>query len=129
MPWEAGSAEQARVRATTASEPPAEPDRRLLQHNQAAKLPRLSSSCDQASFSLYGASDECDGPKVPKILRTQDQAMIKMLSKDFDDQDRYQAIRNPLILRDDPLATDCLRFTCYFEEKDIPVTFLPTGAD
>ncbi|KAK8054715.1 hypothetical protein PG994_009782 [Apiospora phragmitis] len=67
------------------------------------------------------------------------QIMVKMLSKDFDDQDRYEEIRNPVattwlisfeqISRDDPLAAGFLGFICYFEEKDIPVSLLPTGAD
>ncbi|KAK7994247.1 kinesin light chain [Apiospora marii] len=77
--------------------------------------------------------------KYLEYCTSSDQTMIKMLSKDFDDQDRYQAIRNPVattwlisfeqISRDDALAADCLRCICYFEEKDIPVTLLPTGAD
>ncbi|KAK8043706.1 kinesin light chain 3 [Apiospora rasikravindrae] len=68
-----------------------------------------------------------------------DQSMIMMLSKDFDDQDRYQTIRNPIattwliafeqIARDDPLAAACLRFIGYLEEKDIPVSLLPAGAN
>ncbi|KAK8130828.1 kinesin light chain [Apiospora sp. TS-2023a] len=77
--------------------------------------------------------------KYLEYCTSSDQTMIKMLSKDFDDQDRYQAIRNPVaatwlisfeqISRDDALAADCLRCICYFEEKDIPVILLPNEAD
>ncbi|KAK7920679.1 kinesin light chain [Apiospora marii] len=77
--------------------------------------------------------------KYLEYCTSSDQSMIMMLSKDFDDQDRYQTIRNPIattwlisfeqIARDDPLAAACLRFIGYLEEKDIPVSLLPAGAN
>ncbi|KAK2044847.1 kinesin light chain [Colletotrichum somersetense] len=65
--------------------------------------------------------------------------MVKLLSKDFEDQDRYESILNPVattwlisfkhILRDNPLAARYLSFMCYLAEKDIPRALLPPGED
>ncbi|KAK7959729.1 TPR-like protein [Apiospora aurea] len=77
--------------------------------------------------------------KYLSYCKSSDQSMIKMLSKDFEDQDRYQAIQNPIavtwlisfqqIQRDTPLAAGYLRSIVYFAEKDIPISFLPAGED
>ncbi|KAK1656895.1 hypothetical protein BDP55DRAFT_596875 [Colletotrichum godetiae] len=65
--------------------------------------------------------------------------MLKLLSKDFDDQDRYGDIRNPVattwlisfdhISRDNTLAAKYLSFMCYLAEKDIPRALLPPEED
>ncbi|OLN95527.1 Kinesin light chain 4 [Colletotrichum chlorophyti] len=65
--------------------------------------------------------------------------LIRLLSKNFDDQDRYEIAQNPVattwlisfeqISRDNPLAVKYLRFMCYLAEKDIPTALLPPGED
>lgn len=79
---------------------------------------------------------------VSKYLRycqSNDRTMIKLLSRDFDDQGRYESIRNPIattwlisfeqISRDAPLAARYLRFICYLGEKDIPISLFPPAED
>ncbi|KEY73924.1 hypothetical protein S7711_07766 [Stachybotrys chartarum IBT 7711] len=66
-------------------------------------------------------------------------AMAKLSAEDFDDQDRYKAIQNPIsmtwlisfehIKRDMPLAAEYLRFICYLAERDIPISLLPRSED
>ncbi|KAJ5000632.1 hypothetical protein K4K48_002414 [Colletotrichum sp. SAR 10_66] len=66
-----------------------------------------------------------------------DEEQIALLSEDFDDQDRYETIQNPVattwlisfenIARDKPLAAKYLSFICYLAEKDISMTLLPPG--
>ncbi|KXH58327.1 hypothetical protein CSAL01_13102 [Colletotrichum salicis] len=61
--------------------------------------------------------------------------LVKLLSKDFDDQDRYEDIRNPVattwlisfdyIARDNTLAAKYLSYMCYLAEKDILRALLP----
>ncbi|KAH7029852.1 putative kinesin light chain [Microdochium trichocladiopsis] len=68
-----------------------------------------------------------------------DQTTIKLLSKDFDAQDRYEASQNPVattwlisfeqVALDSPLAARYLRSICYFEEKDIPLALLAAEGD
>ncbi|KAI8294629.1 hypothetical protein K4K56_001810 [Colletotrichum sp. SAR 10_98] len=68
---------------------------------------------------------------------TSDEEQIALLSEDFDDQDRYETIQNPVattwlisfenIARDKPLAAKYLSFICYLAEKDISMTLLPPG--
>ncbi|KAK1641365.1 kinesin light chain [Colletotrichum phormii] len=65
--------------------------------------------------------------------------LVKLLSKDFDDQDRYEDIRNPVattwlisfdhVSRDNPLAAKYLSYMCYLAEKDIPRALLPPEED
>ncbi|GKT67553.1 kinesin light chain [Colletotrichum tofieldiae] len=62
-----------------------------------------------------------------------------VLSRDFDDQDRYESIRNPVattwlisfehISRDSPLAAQYLGSICYLADRDIPRDLLPPGDD
>jgi tetratricopeptide (TPR) repeat protein len=71
--------------------------------------------------------------------KASDQKTIKMLSKDFDDQDRYDTTPNPVaatwlisfdqISRDHPLAAEYLRFISYLADKNIPEALLPPGND
>ncbi|KAK3939475.1 nucleoside phosphorylase domain-containing protein [Diplogelasinospora grovesii] len=63
--------------------------------------------------------------------------LIKLLSKDFDDQGRYKNIKNPIattwlisfehIARDNPSAARYLRFICFLAEKNIPLSILVTN--
>lgn len=65
--------------------------------------------------------------------------MANLLSKDFNDQDRYDTIRNPVattlivsfrhISRDMPLAAEYLKSICYLAERDIPGSLFGTGDD
>ncbi len=67
------------------------------------------------------------------------EALLKLLSKDFSDRGRYEAVCNPVattwlisfehIARDAPLAADHLRFISFLSEKDIPKLLLPVGDD
>ncbi|KAI3530692.1 hypothetical protein CABS02_14420 [Colletotrichum abscissum] len=67
--------------------------------------------------------------------KASDDKLVKLLSKDFDDQDRYEDIRNPVattwlisfdhISRDNRLAAKYLSCMCYLAEKDIPRALLP----
>ncbi|KAK2005502.1 TPR-like protein [Colletotrichum eremochloae] len=107
--------------------------RQLLEH-----LTYLPLAIRQAS--AYMASNK--NVTVSKYLvhcKKSDGKMIKLLSKDFEDQDRYEDIRNPVattwlisfehISRDSPLAARYLSFMCYLAEKDIPRALLPPGED
>ncbi|KAF4815773.1 Nephrocystin-3 [Colletotrichum siamense] len=72
-----------------------------------------------------------------EYCETSDEEQIALLSEDFDDQDRYETIQNPVattwlisfenIARDKPLAAKYLSFICYLAEKDISMTLLPPG--
>ncbi|KAF5518090.1 hypothetical protein CGCA056_v011312 [Colletotrichum aenigma] len=72
-----------------------------------------------------------------EYCETSDEEQIALLSEDFDDQDRYEIIQNPVattwlisfefIARDKPLAAKYLGFVSYLAEKDIPTTLLPPG--
>ncbi|KAI8309019.1 hypothetical protein K4K59_009491 [Colletotrichum sp. SAR11_240] len=72
-----------------------------------------------------------------EYCETSDEEQIALLSEDFDDQDRYEIIQNPVattwlisfdfIARDKPLAAKYLSFVSYLAEKDIPITLLPPG--
>ncbi|KAK7927856.1 hypothetical protein PG985_004854 [Apiospora marii] len=62
-----------------------------------------------------------------------------MLSKDFEDPDRYEEIGNAIavtwlvsfqqISRDAPRSAGYLKSIAYFVEKDVPVSFLSAGED
>ncbi|KAK3944179.1 nucleoside phosphorylase domain-containing protein [Diplogelasinospora grovesii] len=77
--------------------------------------------------------------KYLRYCKSSNDQLVKLLSKDFDDQDRYEAIRNPVattwlisfkhILRDKPLAAKYLGFICYLADKDIPTAVLPPGEE
>ncbi|KAK2052085.1 hypothetical protein LY76DRAFT_484586, partial [Colletotrichum caudatum] len=105
----------------------------LLEH-----LTHLPLALRQAS--AYMASNQ--NVTVSKYLGYCQQSsskMVKLLSKDFEDQDRYESILNPVattwlisfehISRDSPLAARYLSFMCYLAEKDIPRALLPPAED
>ncbi|GKT52029.1 kinesin light chain [Colletotrichum spaethianum] len=110
-----------------------ESTKQLLNH-----LTSLPLAIRQAS--AYMASNK--NVTVSKYLgycKASDNKLVKLLSKDFDDQDRYEDIRNPVattwlisfdhVSRDNPLAARYLSFMCYLAEKDIPRALLPPAED
>ncbi|KAK8009153.1 hypothetical protein PG991_011704 [Apiospora marii] len=101
----------------------------LLQH-----LTHLPLAIRQAS-AFMAANSNVAISKYLGYFRSRGQTMIKVLSEDFDDQDRYKAIKNPIattwlisfehIRRDYQLAVEYLQYCCFLAEKDIPVSLLP----
>ncbi|KAL0929379.1 uncharacterized protein CTRU02_215545 [Colletotrichum truncatum] len=90
--------------------------------------------------SAYMASNK--SVTVSKYLRyckDSDEKLVGLLSKDFEDEDRYDNIQNPVaktwlisfehISRDNRLAAEYLGFLCYLAEKDIPLALLPPSED
>lgn len=69
------------------------------------------------------------------LLEEQEQDVIDLLSEDFDDDGRYQDVKNPVattwlvsfehIRRLDPLAAEYLSFMSCIDPKDIPQSLLP----
>ncbi|OCK74986.1 HET-domain-containing protein, partial [Lepidopterella palustris CBS 459.81] len=72
------------------------------------------------------------------LLNEQEGEVIKLLSSEFEDDWRYQSIKNPVattwlisfeqIRRRDPLAAEYLSFMACIDRKDIPQFLLPAGA-
>ncbi len=85
--------------------------------------------------SAYMAEMGISAAKYLSYCQDSDKTLVRLLSKDFDDQGRYQNIQNPVvttwlisfehIARDNPLAAQCLRFISFLAEKDIPRSLLP----
>jgi hypothetical protein len=85
--------------------------------------------------SAYMAETGITTARYLHHYRSSDKHMIRLLSKDFEDQDRYRTIRNPVATtwlisfdhtsRDKPLAARCLKLLCLLGEKDIPISLLP----
>jgi tetratricopeptide (TPR) repeat protein len=71
------------------------------------------------------------------LLADKDESTIELLSEDFEDDGRYQNIKNPVattwlvsferISQRDPLAAEYLSFMACIEPKDIPESLLPSG--
>ena len=71
------------------------------------------------------------------LLAEQEEDVIDLLSEDFEDDGRYQDIKNPVattwlisfeqIRHRDPLAADYLSFMACIDPKDIPQSLLPAG--
>ncbi|KAI9764071.1 MAG: hypothetical protein M1840_008875 [Geoglossum simile] len=69
------------------------------------------------------------------LLEEQEQDVIELLSEDFEDEGRYQDVKNPIattwlisfehIRRLDPLAVEYLSFMSCVDPKDIPQSLLP----
>ncbi|KAK8029005.1 hypothetical protein PG991_006061 [Apiospora marii] len=101
----------------------------LLQH-----LTHLPLAIRQAS-AFMAANSNVAISKYLGYFRSRGQTMIKVLSEDFDDQDRYKAIKNPIITtwlisfehirRDNLLAVEYLQYCCFLAAKDIPISLLP----
>ncbi|KAI1382616.1 uncharacterized protein F4822DRAFT_100890 [Hypoxylon trugodes] len=89
--------------------------------------------------SAYMAKTGMLTSKYLQHCQSSDKTMVKLLSQDFEDRNRYKNINNPIattwlisfnhISRDYPLATRYLRFICYLAEKDVPTSLLPPGED
>jgi hypothetical protein len=71
------------------------------------------------------------------LLADSEVAVIDLLSEEFEDDGRYNNIKNPVattwlisfeqIRHRDPLAADYLSFMAYIDPKDIPQSLLPIG--
>ncbi|KZL87964.1 kinesin light chain [Colletotrichum incanum] len=91
------------------------------------------------SSAYLAANTNVTVSRYLEYCKSSDGTLVKLLSRDFDDQDRYESIRNPVattwlisfehISRDNPLAAEYLSFICYLAEKDIPRELLPPGDD
>ncbi|RYP16975.1 hypothetical protein DL765_004817 [Monosporascus sp. GIB2] len=87
--------------------------------------------------SAYMAKTGISTTKYLNYCQSSDQIMAELLSKDFEDRNRYKDMNNPIattwlisfnhISRDMPLAAQYLKFICFLAEKDIPVSLLPPG--
>jgi hypothetical protein len=72
------------------------------------------------------------------LLEEQEEDVIDLLSEEFEDEGRYDNVKNPVattwlisfeqIRNRDPLAADYLSFMACIDPKDIPQSLLPTGA-
>ncbi|KAF9883293.1 hypothetical protein FE257_003784 [Aspergillus nanangensis] len=72
-----------------------------------------------------------------QYCRSSDEALIKLLSKDFGDRTRYKNVQNPVattwwisfrhISRDSALAARYVKFMSFLAERDIPKDLLPEG--
>ncbi|KAI0159859.1 hypothetical protein GGR52DRAFT_582588 [Hypoxylon sp. FL1284] len=89
--------------------------------------------------SAYMAKTGMSTSKYLQHCQSSDKTMVRLLSQDFEDRNRYKNINNPIattwlisfnhISRDYPLAARYLRFICYLAEKDVPISLLPPGED
>ena len=71
------------------------------------------------------------------LLNEQEENLIELLSKEFEDDWRYQSVKNPVattwlisfeqIRTRDPLAAEYLSFMACMDRKDIPQSLLPVG--
>src|SRR5215469_4382388 len=71
------------------------------------------------------------------LLQDQEDNIIDLLSEDFEDDERYNTIKNPVattwlisferIMQRDRLAAEYLSFMACVESKDIPLSLLPDG--
>ncbi|SCO92473.1 uncharacterized protein FRV6_16601 [Fusarium oxysporum] len=85
--------------------------------------------------SSYMAKTGITTTKYLSHCQSSDKTVIKLLGRNVEDRNRYQAIENPVattwlisfehISRDIPLAADYLKFMCFLAEKDIPLSLLP----
>ncbi|KAH6957931.1 hypothetical protein BKA56DRAFT_197550 [Ilyonectria sp. MPI-CAGE-AT-0026] len=102
-----------------------------------ACLAHLPLAIKQAS--AYMAKTGMSTAKYLDYFQSGDKTRSQLLSRDFEDSNRYRTIRNPItttwiisfdhILRDAPLAAAYLKFICFLAEKNIPVSLLPRGED
>ncbi|KAK7749758.1 hypothetical protein SLS53_000337, partial [Cytospora paraplurivora] len=89
--------------------------------------------------AAYMLSKKVTIPKYLEYCQTSDSALIKLLSRDFEDRGRYKTVKNPIVTtwlisfqqieRDSPLAAQYLKFISFLAEKDIPISILPQGDD
>ncbi|KAK0717692.1 hypothetical protein B0T26DRAFT_854799, partial [Lasiosphaeria miniovina] len=122
----------------------------LLQHgrgnqiNDAESIRRLVNFLDNLPLAIRQASAYMAEIGMSAAIyldrcRSSNRTLIRLLSKDFNDQARYENIKNPIattwlisfehIARDNPTAARYLRFICFLNEKDIPFSLLPPAED
>jgi len=85
--------------------------------------------------SAYMAKTGTSTTRYLEHCRSSDKRLIKLLSKDFEDQGRYKTTKNPVattwlisfdrISQINRLAATYLKFMCFLAEKDIPLALLP----
>ncbi|KAK3376988.1 hypothetical protein B0T24DRAFT_665831 [Lasiosphaeria ovina] len=85
--------------------------------------------------SAFMAKNQISTTEYLRLCLSSDEAIISLLSNDFNDLHRYSDSQNPVattwllsfqhILQHYPLAADYLRFMCFLVEKDIPQSLLP----
>jgi tetratricopeptide (TPR) repeat protein len=79
--------------------------------------------------------NETDIAGYIRILDGQEQDAINLLSEDFEDEGRYQSIRNPIantwlvsfqsLVKQNKLAGDLISLMACISTRDIPIAFLP----
>jgi len=84
--------------------------------------------------SAYMQENQIPVTTYLEIYETSEEELIHLLSRDFQDEGRYQNTKNPIaatwsisfrqILKTDPLAADYLRFMSCLGQNDIPGAFL-----
>ncbi|KAH8880626.1 hypothetical protein GQ53DRAFT_669498, partial [Thozetella sp. PMI_491] len=89
--------------------------------------------------SAYMAATSMPATAYLQHCQSSDKTLVQLLSKDFDDQGRYQNSSNPIVTtwlisfkhiqRDNPTAARYLKFICFLGEKNIPFSLLPPGND
>ncbi|KAK2589758.1 hypothetical protein QQS21_012564 [Conoideocrella luteorostrata] len=89
--------------------------------------------------AAYMNENQISTAKYCEIYESSDVNTISLLSKDFDDEGRYEQMKNPVtttwlisfhhILRHDPLAADYLRFMSFLAPEGIPKCVLPPNEE
>jgi nucleoside phosphorylase len=85
--------------------------------------------------SAYMNENQISTTEYLEIYQSDDDELIYLLSKDFEDRGRYKGVKNPIattwlisfrqILNYDSLAADYLRIMSCLAEEDIPYSLLP----
>jgi tetratricopeptide (TPR) repeat protein len=85
--------------------------------------------------AAYINENRCALSEYLSLLEAQEHDVVELLSEDFEDDRRYQDIKNPVattwlisfqqIQRTNPLAADYLSFMSCVDPKDIPQSLLP----
>ncbi|KAK5290627.1 hypothetical protein LTR99_011028 [Exophiala xenobiotica] len=89
--------------------------------------------------SAYMAKMGMSTTKYRQHCQASDQRLIELLSQENEYEGRYKGMSNAIattwlvsfthILRDQPLAADILRWSCFLVDKDIPVSLFSQGED
>jgi hypothetical protein len=87
--------------------------------------------------AAYINENETTLVKYPELLAEQEEDVVDLLSKDFEEEGRYHGIKNTVAATwlisfeqmrgRDPLAVDYLSFMACIEPTDIPQSMLPAG--
>lgn len=115
-------------------------DQKLLSHHQDAQ--KLLEQLTFLPLAIVQATAYINKNGITfldylSLLEEQEQDVVELLSEDFEDDCRYQDVKNPVattwlisfeqIQRLDPLAADYLSFMSCVAPKDIPQSLLPPG--